>query len=55
MLFRVNGTVDTYILPKREENDELDAEDLEERLVLDQVILELEIELNEAVHGDCHR
>jgi hypothetical protein len=47
--------IDTYILPEREENDELDADDFEERLVLGQVCLELEIELDETVHGDCDR
>jgi hypothetical protein len=47
--------VDTYTLPKREENNELDANDLEERLMLGQVGLELKIELNKTVHGDCDR
>jgi len=47
--------VNTYILPKREENDKLDADDLEEWLMLGQVGLELKIELNKTVHGDCDR
>ena len=41
-------------MPKAEEDDEFDAEDLHERLVLCKIILELNIELDEAVHGYCH-
>ena len=40
-------------LPEGEEDDELDAENLEERPMVGQVRAQLNIELDEAVHRHC--
>lgn len=45
----------TYSLPKGKEYHELDAQDLHEWLVLGKIVLELDIELDQAVHGYSHR
>jgi hypothetical protein len=42
-----------YVLPEGEEDDELDAEDFDERMVLSNVVLDLHVELNETEHGYC--
>lgn len=42
----------TYRLPEREENDQLDRQNLQEWLILADVILDLNVELDQAVHGD---
>jgi hypothetical protein len=42
-------------LPEGEENDELDTANLEEWSVVGKVFLQLEVELNQTVHGDCYR
>ena len=44
----------THGLPETEENDELDTQDLQERPVLGQVSLQLDVELDQAEHGDRH-
>lgn len=49
----VNGK--TYALPKGEENDQLDAQHFQKRPVLGQILLELDVELDEAEHGDGDR
>lgn len=41
---------DTYRLPERKEDDQLDAQNLQERFVFSQVISELYVELNETKH-----
>jgi hypothetical protein len=40
----------TNRLPKGEENNQLDTQDLQERFVFSEIVLELEIELNQAKH-----
>ena len=40
-------------MPEREKDDELDAEDLEKGSMLMKVTFKLDVELDEAVHGDC--
>ena len=45
---------ETNILPEREEDDQLDAQQLHERLVLFDLVPDLEIELEDAVHGKGH-
>lgn len=44
----------TYRLPKREEYHKLDADDLHSRPVLAQLVLELDIELHQTEHRNCH-
>ena len=44
----------TYSLPKGEENDKFDAQDLEERSMFSQVFFELDVELDETVHRAKH-
>jgi len=39
-------------LPKGEEDDELDADELEAGAVRSKRVFQLDVELNEAVHGD---
>lgn len=45
----------THCLPKREENDQLDAKDLEERLVFRKIFFELQVKLDQAKHGHGDR
>lgn len=42
-----------YRLPKGEEDDELDTDELEAGAVRGKRPFQLDVELNEAVHGDC--
>lgn len=44
----------TYILPEGEEDHQLDAQQLHERPVLLDLVPDLEIELEYAVHGEGH-
>ena len=46
--------VPTYSLPEGEEDDQLDAQHLQEWLVLRQVVLELDVELNDHEHSHRH-
>lgn len=50
-----DAIVKTYSLPEGEENDQLDRQHLQERLVLGQIGLHLNVELDQAEHGDCDR
>lgn len=45
----------SYILPKGEEDDQLDADDLQERLVLGNLLLQLHVQLDECEHGERDR
>ncbi len=40
-----------YRLPERKKDDQLDSSNFQERLVLSQVVLQLDIELYQAIHG----
>jgi hypothetical protein len=42
-------------LPKTEENDELNAQDLQERSMLSEIVFELQVELDQHEHGDSDR
>lgn len=50
---RERGGGATYILPEGEEDHQFDARELENGLVLSDVVFDLVVELNDAVHGDC--
>lgn len=59
---RVSGAIHlngykTYRLPEGQENDQLNCGDLQEWLILRHVLVHLDVELNQAVHGnrDCSR
>jgi hypothetical protein len=41
-----------YRLPKRQEDDEFDAQQLEKRPMWSEVILQVAIKLDEAIHGN---
>ena len=47
--------LEAYRLPETEENDQLNTQDLQERSVLGEIVLELQVELNEHEHGDSDR
>lgn len=40
----------THTLPERQENDQFNGEDLQERRVLRNIMTDLKVELNQAVH-----
>lgn len=42
----------TYRLPKAQENDQLDAQQLQERLMRLQIFSQLKVELNQAIHSN---
>lgn len=44
--------VEAYRLPETEKNDQLNTQDLQERSVLSEIVLELQVELNQHKHGD---
>ena len=41
-------------LPEREENHQFDGRNLQEWAVVSNIFSQLDIELNQAVHGDCN-
>lgn len=49
---RMLGGGPTYRLPEGQEDDQLDGEDLQEGLILANVVFNLDVELDQAVHGD---
>jgi hypothetical protein len=42
-------------LPETEENNKLDAQDLQERSMLSEIVFELQVELDQHEHGDSDR
>lgn len=57
LLARFNGPpcdqeVDDLTLPKAQEDDKFDTEQLQKRIVRREILLELDVELDEAQHGD---
>ena len=52
VLFTVFQTHHTHVLPERKENNQLYAQHLQERPVMCQVSPELQVELDQAEHGN---